>query len=334
MLAERVSKVFQSRERRGLRGGARREVQALKEAHLQIEDGEIFGLLGPNGAGKTTLIKCITTLLIPTAGRISVNGYEVGKQDDMVRASIGCMLMGERGLYWKLTGRENLDYFGALYHVPRDLRRRRTGELISLLNLGDFVDRTVETYSSGQRMLLAFAKALIHDAPILILDEPTVTMDVPTARNLRRIVRELNAQGHTVLYTTHLMHEAEELCHRVAIIDRGQIIALGTPAELKSGLREEDVITIEGIVPPGTVKGLQGLSGVQTATVKGEAKGRSVLTILCDDSRKMLPGIIGLLMERGATIEAIRPEEVTLEDVFIARTGRGLDVDTRERGAA
>ena len=249
---ENLSKTFMSKVRKkGKR--ERKQVHALADVSLDILDGEIFGLLGPNGAGKTTLIKCLTTLLLPTSGKMWVNGFDVHKEEDKVRASIGCMLMGDRGLYWKLTGRENLDFFGALYHVPKAPRRKRMDDLVSLLKLDEFVDRTVETYSSGQRMILAFAKSLINDAPILILDEPTVTMDVPTARELRHIVKELNRQGKTIIYTTHLMHEAEELCDRVAIIDHGQIIALGTTAELKASIRTEDVVEMEGIFPEEAV---------------------------------------------------------------------------------
>ncbi len=165
-----LHKTYISKERTGVFGGKRRAIQALKGVSLDIYPGEIFGLLGPNGAGKTTLIKCLTTLLLPTSGTIQVNGYDVERDEDRVRASIGCMLMGERGLYWKLTGRENLDFFGSLYHIPPEVRRLRIQAIIELSNLGDIIDRTVETYSSGQKMKLAFAKALINQAPILVLD--------------------------------------------------------------------------------------------------------------------------------------------------------------------
>ncbi|MFQ5837644.1 MAG: ABC transporter ATP-binding protein [Thermoplasmata archaeon] len=324
---ESLSKTFISKDRKGLRS-KRREIQALNDVDLEIYDGEIFGLLGPNGAGKTTLIKCLTTLLIPTSGTAWVNGYNIIAHENLVRASIGCMLMGERGLYWKLTGRENLDYFGALYHVPKVVRRKRTEELSALLNLGDFLDRTVETYSSGQKMLLAFAKALINDAPILFLDEPTVTMDVPTARELRKIVKDLNQEGHTIFYTTHMMQEAEELCHRVAIIDRGEIIDLGTPRDLKSSLVTEEVITLEGVMNEEVIQGLRSIPGIKAATVKSESKGRTTVAVICDDSRRLLSEIIETVVGNGATLDFIKPHEVTLEDVFIAKTGRSLSVDT------
>ncbi len=328
---EGVSKTFVSKERKkGQRG--KKQVQALKDVSVDIFDREVFGLLGPNGAGKTTLIKCLTTLLVPTSGRAWVNGFDVLTQADHVRASIGCMLMGDRGLYWKLTGRENLDFFGALYHVPRDPRRKRIEDLIALLKLGDFVDRTVETYSSGQRMIVAFAKALINDAPILILDEPTVTMDVPTARDLRHIVKELNAQGKTILYTTHLMHEAEELCDRVAIIDHGQIIALGSSKDLRASIAHEDVVSLEGVFPDPSVERLRAIPGILNVAATAEGSGRMNLEVLCQNSRAMLPKIIESVAGNGATIEYIKPKEATLEDVFIAKTGRTLNVDTRVLG--
>jgi ABC-2 type transport system ATP-binding protein len=327
---ENMSKVFVSKERKKFLRAKKRTIHALKNVDLTIYDGEIFGLLGPNGAGKTTLIKCLTTLLIPTEGTASVNGFDLKKEENLVRASLGCMLMGERGLYWKLTGKENLEYFGALYHVPKVKRKERIGYLTKLLKMEEFIDRTVETYSSGQKMITAFAKSLINDAPILFLDEPTVTMDVHAARDLRRIVKQLNKEGHTIVYTTHQMYEAEELCHRVAIIDKGEIIALGTPTELKKSLRIRDALQLEGLIPEGVIKSLKELPGVIEAAVTEERAGISKLSIISDNTRKMLPKIMEVLVEKDVQIEYIKPQDVTLEDVFIAKTGRALSVDTSE----
>ena len=329
---EKLSKTFTTKERKKGQKKRKRVVQALKEVNLDVYAGENFGLLGPNGAGKTTLIKCLTTLLLPSSGTAWVNGYNIEKQEDQVRASLGCMLMGDRGLYWKLTGRENLDYFGALYHVPRDVRRKRIEYLIDLLKLGEYADRTVETYSSGQKMLLAFARALINDAPILFFDEPTVTMDVPTARELRHIVKELNRQGKTILYTTHLMHEAEELCDRVGIIDHGKIIALGTTADLKASISTEDIVELEGIFPETTVRRMREVPGIRDVVVTPMDSGLTKLDVACENSRMMLPRIIDAVTGNGASIQVIKPKEVTLEDVFIAKTGRTLSVDTRVLG--
>jgi len=156
-------------------------------------------------------------------------------------------------------------------------------------------------------------------------------MDVPTARELRRIVRSLNKEeGKTIVYTTHLMHEAEELCDRVAIIDHGQIIALGTPNELKASLVREDVVHMEGVFPSATVDRLRGIPGVSGVTVQAEANGRTTLAVMCENSRLLLPRIIEAVSGNGASLEYIRPQDVTLEDAFIAKTGRSLAVDTRE----
>ncbi len=327
---EGIIKTYRSKEKkRLLRKGKRKEVHALKGIDLEVKKGEIFGLLGPNGAGKTTFIKILTTLLLPTSGNARVNGYDVIKEERKVRASIGCMLMGERGLYWKLTGRENLEYFGALYYVPKKQRRERIEYLINLLDLGDFIDRTVETYSSGQKMIVSFAKALINDAPTLFLDEPTIAMDVHAARKLREIVKELNRNGKTIIYTTHLMHEADELCDRIAIIDKGEIKAIGTPAELKASIRQKGVIRIEGVIPHKALDSLRSMESVEELAVE-EKGGKEHLRIITENSRSALPEIIKTLMDNSASLEFISPEEPTLEDVFVKLTGRTLSEDTRE----
>ena len=327
---ENLSKTYQVRQRKGLFKSFRSTVEALKGVTLEVRPGEIFGLLGPNGAGKTTLIKILTTLLLPSSGEAWVNGFHVQRQENQVRASVGCMLMGERGLYWKLTGRENLEYFGALYHLSPQDRRQRALEILERIQLGEIADRTVETYSSGQKMKLAFGKALINDAPLLVLDEPTNTLDVPSASELRAVVRDLHAQGKTIIYTTHIMSEAETLCDRVAIIDHGQLLALGSIEELKDSLRRDQVTRIEGVIPSRAVAAVKRLPNVQQAT-RTSADSGDLLTIVTSDGHEFLPQIIEALTQTGATIKKIAPEEVTLEDVFIAKTGRTLAEDTRER---
>lgn len=327
---ENLSKTYEVRQRKGLFKSVHSTVQALKGVSLEVFPGEIFGLLGPNGAGKTTLIKILTTLLLPTSGEAWVNGFHVQHQENQVRATVGCMLMGERGLYWKLTGRENLEYFGALYHLSPDERRRRAGEILEQIQLVDIADRTVETYSSGQKMMLAFGKALINDAPLLVLDEPTNTLDVPSASELRAVVRDLNTQGKTIIYTTHIMSEAESLCERVAIIDRGQLLALGRISDLKDSLGREQVTRIEGVIPSRAVAAVKHLSDVQQAT-RTNIDGGELLTIVTTNGHEFLPQLIEILTREGAVIKKIAPEDVTLEDVFIAKTGRTLAEDTRER---
>lgn len=329
-------KKYSSKKRTGLFRSQKSEVQALKGISFYVNQGEIFGLLGPNGAGKTTLIKILTTLLLPTSGTARINGYNL-EQDSLVKASIGAMLMGERGLYWKLTGRENLEYFGALYHVPKKVRRERTQSLIDLLELEKIADRTVETYSSGQKMKMVFARSLINDAPILMLDEPTNTLDVKEARRLRKIVKEYNeTENKTIIYCTHQMYEAEELCHRIAIIDCGQIIALDDPLDLKDDLQQSDILSIEGTIPEEARLAVGSIHGVISATIlvkrknNGSTEEKPYLSIVCEDSRQILPEIISTLNVKGAVIRNIDKQETSLEDVFVNITGRSLMDDTSQ----
>ncbi|MCP4422684.1 MAG: ABC transporter ATP-binding protein, partial [Chloroflexi bacterium] len=193
----------------------------------------------------------------------------------------------------------------------------------------EFADRAVETYSSGQKMKLAFAKALINDAPLLILDEPTNTLDLPSARELRGIVRQLNEQGKTVIYTTHIMAEAETLCDRVAIIDRGEVIALGSVANLKKSIGKETVIRLEGVIPTQASKAVANLANITRSAITA-VNGHSQLTVVTPNQTAVLPQLIQTLSGHGAVLQKITPEEVTLEDVFITHTGRTLAEDTAQ----
>src|SRR5919204_4617903 len=204
----------------------RERFRAVDGVDLRVETGEIFGLLGPNGAGKTTTMKMLATLLLPTSGSIRVLGIDPLARPRDVRARLGAMLSGERSLYWKLTGRENLEYFAALYHVPPKEMKERVERSLAAVKLSDRGDDYVEKYSTGMRQRLALARALLPDPPLILLDEPTVGLDPQASRDLRDRVRELRAQGRTVLLTTHYMEEADQLCDRVAIIDHGKIVAL------------------------------------------------------------------------------------------------------------
>jgi len=324
-----LAKTYNVKERSGFLKNRVKPINALQNINLSIEQGEFFGLLGPNGAGKTTLIKCITTLLVPTHGRIVVNGFEVGQQDAQVRASLGCMLGGERSIYWKLTGRENLEYFAALYHLSPTQTRTQIKRLENLLKLEPLLDRPVETYSSGQKTTLAFARALINDAIILILDEPTITLDVPSAQTLRRIIKNLNQEGYTIILTSHQMAEVEELCQRVAIVDHGTIIAEGSIAGLKRDLGQNQIIKIEGIIPPEAVAALEQQPDVINMATS-QTSNLTQLIIFVADIRQSLPGLMKNLLSHNALLEHISPANVTLEDVFMAKTGRTLSQDTSQ----
>lgn len=318
-----ITKIYTARERHGLWRTTRREVAALSGISFDIAPGELFGLLGPNGAGKTTLIKCLTTLLYPSGGTASVNGYDITRQSAQVRSSIGCMLMGERGLYWKLTGRENLHYFAALYFVPSHARVARVNGLVERLKLHAFIDRPVESYSSGQKMKLAFAKALVNDAPILVLDEPTNTLDLPSAQELRALVQELHSGGRTIIYTTHIMAEAEALCERIAIVDHGRLIALGGIDELKASVAQPGTIHLQGSFPAQTLPLLHALP-LLSEVVLVDLGQHQELTIVTEQPGRALPSIMQTLQTAGATIDDITLNRVTLEEVFMRLTGRWM----------
>ena len=293
---------------------------------LDIHAGEIFGLLGPNGAGKTTTIKMLCTLLEPTSGAARVNGYDVTKQADLVRQSLGAVLKGERSIYWKLTGRENLEYFAALYHIPKAAARKRIEDLLTRFDLQDKADEYVERYSSGMKQRLAIAKAMIANPPVLLLDEPTVGLDPQSARNLRELILEVKGEGRTVLLTTHYMEEADQLCDRVGIIDLGKIIALDTPANLKASVEQLDIVQleVENFDPmlTSTLNQLPGVQNVATRHLGTDSVWSVGLHTL--DSRAALPGLIEVVGTGSGRIRHMQVAEPTLEDVFISLTGKQL----------
>jgi ABC-2 type transport system ATP-binding protein len=303
----------------------RERFRAVDGIDLTVQAGEIFGILGPNGAGKTTTMKMLATLLIPTSGAIRVLGIDPLEQPREVRARLGAMLSGERSLYWKLTGRENLEYFAALYHVPVRETSARIERSLAAVKLTERADDYVERYSTGMRQRLALARALLPDPPLVILDEPTVGLDPQAARDLRDRVRELRAQGRTVLLTTHYMDEADQLCDRVAIIDHGRIVALDTPAALKRTIRAEEVVHLEiGVAVGDDATVLERLGRTATLARYERQNGTLAVTAHCASARDFVPAAFDAALSTGATIRHVEIVPVTLEDVFLALTGRGL----------
>ena len=299
---------------------------AVSGVSFEIKAGEIFGLLGPNGAGKTTTIKMLCTLLEPSGGTATVNGYDVVREPGLVRQSLGAVLTGERSVYWKLTGRENLEYFAALYHIPRPVAKRRIAELLERLDLADRADELVERYSSGMKQRVAIAKALLPNPPVLLLDEPTIGLDPQSARNLRELILETRAEGRTVLLTTHYMEEADQLSDRVGIIDGGKVIALDTPAELKRAIQQQDILQLEvERFDPSMQPALRALPTVaQVRSNHLDGDGAWSVALHASDSRAVLPGLIELVGSRSGRIRHLEVVQPTLEDVFISLTGRQL----------
>lgn len=306
----------------------RERFRAVDGIDLEVARGEIFGVLGPNGAGKTTTMKMLATLLEPTSGSARILGLDVVADAREVRRRMGAVLADGRSLYWKLTARENLEYFAALYHVPSSDTRARIDAALRAVNLEDRADDYVERYSTGMRQRLVLARALLPDPELLMLDEPTVGLDPQSALDLRDRVRELKGRGRTVLLTTHYMEEADQLCDRVAIIDHGRIVALDAPGRLKQTVGATEVVRLE-IAPTdggelnGTLLGRLGSAG-QIVQEERDAEGRLALTVHCRSARDFVPAAFDAARAEDARIDHVEVVPVTLEDVFISLTGRGL----------
>lgn len=309
------------------RKAVRREILAVDHIDLRIRRGELFGLLGPNGAGKTTAIRMLCTLLEPTEGMARVWGYDVVGHPTEVRGHIGVLLTGERSVYWKLTGRENLEYFAALYRVRPQTARLRITELMERVGLTERADDLVERYSTGMRQRLALIKTMIHDPPILLLDEPTTGLDPQAARNMRDLIRHLHrVEGKTILLTTHHMEEADQLCERVGIIDQGRVIALDSPQALKRTIGQGRILRLAlDRVDDKVALAMRRLPGVSQVTVHQPSRDGDWEVILqLADVREALPRAVDVMSRRGIQVRHLQLIEPTLEDVFISLTGRRL----------
>jgi ABC-2 type transport system ATP-binding protein len=309
---EEIRRIFEARKKKGA------DVVALDDVSLEIPAGEIHGLLGPNGAGKTTLVKILSTVLLPTSGRARVLGHDVVDDTRAVRPLIGIVFGGERGLYWRLTGRQNLEYWGALYKLSSRDTRRRSEELLERVGLADRGDERVETYSRGMKQRLHLARGLIGDARVLFLDEPTTGMDPLAAREFRRLIGELRGEGRTILLATHDMAEAEAVCDRVTLIDRGRILATESPLTIGHMISRFQRIDVEG-ADAALLARIEELPGVSSVVPVGEGARIEVA------EQGVTAEVLRLLVDGGVT--SVRTSVPSLEEVYVHVIGdRGLAV--------
>jgi len=327
--AENLRKSYETYLRRGLFNREKKVVEALKGVSFRIYRGEVFGLLGPNGAGKTTTVKILSTLLLPDSGKATVLGYDVVKEAVEVRRRIGVSLTVEKGFFWKLTGRENLMYFGMLYGMDGAELKQRVQKMLELVGLEELgsSDKLYEEYSLGMKARLSIARALLTDPELLILDEPTLGLDPPSARLLRELlIKVAHQEGKTVLITTHNMFEVEIVCDRLAIINEGIIVAMDTVDGLKDLVSEEITLEMLVVLPARvSLKQLrEEISEVVSSRVEVDPteEGTRIRVVMRPlEKEQATQEMLRRLHSMGCSVRRIEVKEPTLEDVFIELTG-------------
>lgn len=289
--------------------------------HFEIYEGEIFSLLGPNGAGKTTCISMMSTLLTPTGGDVIIGGYSVTQKPVQAKQQIG-VVPQELALYPTLSARQNLEFFGRMYGLGGRELKKRADEVLALIDLSDRANDKIEEYSGGMKRRVNIGIGLMHRPKMVFLDEPTVAIDPQSRRRILDTVKQLNQEGMTVLYTTHYMEEAQELSHRIAIIDYGEIITMGKLGELIQQVGEKDTLIFKvGEVPPAVLEKINTLELVDHTISKPD---EGELHVISPRGRKILPEVINLLMDNGVGLYSVEVQEPNLEAVFLSLTGRAL----------
>ncbi len=293
-------------------------VLAVDHINFQVHQGEVFGFLGPNGAGKTTTQRMLTTLLEPTEGRIVIFGHDLARDAYPVKRQMG-LVPEESNVYTELTAWDNLMFTAQLYRVSRAERAERAQQLLETFGLGEKRDVKVENFSKGMRRRLSIAMAIIHRPTLLFLDEPTPGLDAQSARAIRDLIRQLNAEGTTIFLTTHQIEEANQLCDRVAIINHGRIAAIDTPERLKAAFRRVQSVEVALEPPAGSepAGGLAALPKVTTSVKMGD-KWR----LYTEDPSTLLPLVVDYARENGLKVISLSTLGPSLEDVFLELTGQ------------
>jgi ABC-2 type transport system ATP-binding protein len=325
--ARGIVKTFKKKARRkysiGPKKGKDEIVHAVDEVDLTVRKGEFFGLLGPNGAGKTTLVKCLSTLLLPNRGTAFINGHNIIDDPLAAREDLGITTGGERTLYWKLSGRDNLRYFAALYGLSSHSADQRIDYLLTIMGLTEKQHERIEKYSTGMRQKISICRAMIHDPPVLLLDEPTLGLDPSFSRFIRSFIKDdLNRkQKKTILLTTHYMDEADQLCDRIAIMNEGKIVAVDTPENLKKSIPHDEVLEVKCL-------GQADFEGIGQRTYAHAEDGVNIYRIHAENVEEIMSEVIRAA--DSAKILSMNVTKPTLEDVFIHLTGTRLTGDSHE----
>jgi len=292
-----------------------KEIFAVEDITFDIQNGELFGLLGPNGAGKTTTVKMLTTLLIPTAGSARVLGSDVVADAQEVRKHIGFIFGGERGLYWRLSAIDNLRYFASLYGVEPEVTKKRIPYLLELVGLKDRGNERVEGYSRGMKQRLHVARTLLHDPEVLFLDEPTIGLDPVGARDFRQVIRDLRDAKKTILLTTHYMFEADALCNRIGVINKGRLVALDSPANLKKFVSDLNIIEIESFgIAQEKIDQLRKLNFIGSLSIQDQDQ-KQILLIQTERGAEAVPEVMSVIGDQRVGKVIVR--EPTLEDAYV-----------------
>jgi ABC-2 type transport system ATP-binding protein len=300
---------------------------AVSGISFSVEEGEVFGFLGPNGAGKTTTIRMLTGLSKPTAGDARVLGYDIGSESIKAKKAFG-VVPEQSNMYDELSGLENLIFMGQLYGMPRPEHRKRAEELLKTFGLFERKDSKFATYSRGMKRALTIAAALVHKPRLLFLDEPTIGLDVVVARSLRAMIKQLKESGITVFLTTHYLEEADILCDRIALLVKGKIVAIDTPASLKSMAEEKPALEVSFKIPLTKAADELGRRLPGLAVVRADDKIR----IYGGDADLVLHTILGYATENETQVASVSSLNPSLEDAFVKLTGLSPLVMATEKG--
>jgi len=313
-----LSKTFKTKEK-----GKKRIVRAVHRVNIKIKKGEFFGLLGPNGAGKTTLIKILCTIILPDEGTAKINGYDILKEPYEVRRCFGWFHgeTGGRSLYWRLNAEDNLRFYAYLQNVPKDVSEKRINALLEFFGLSNDRKKLVKEYSTGMKVRVMLARALLHNPPILFMDEPTIGLDTISAVETRNLLKALNKElKKTIIFTSHNMFEVEQLCERVAIMRRGRIIADSSPSELREMLRDIHAVEVEIKDSASAEKVAEKLAALPIVRKVLEIRNSAysfMLRLQVEDEYEAIPIIAEKIHSLGLRVSAIRQSEPTFEDIFV-----------------